>query len=456
MSMMPLEILQRLEEHGYEANFVGGCVRDEDLGEPVNDYDIVTNATPEEIEKIFADQSLNFVGKTFGVMRVNDIEVATYRTEVYNVAGKPDVNMAGTFYEDASRRDFTINAMAKSLRGEVIDYFNGKDDLQNKLIRAVGSPVDRFKEDPSRIIRGMYLAARLGFSIEEQTFEAMRNLGGLLKTVPAELVGKYIEKVIHNNVLSCFIRHLKETNTLQYVFPEIAHTIGIPQNPKYHHLDVFDHIIAVLEAVEKRFPKDLVMALAAVYHDCMKGTEGIRGENTSGQPNDLGHEEAGAPVAEEAVIRYNFGKETASKVAFLVRFHGLRLEENPKHSTTKRLIRKLVSTFSDKESLRNGFDQLIAFMECDSEGFSPDFRDESIRATHSVKEVSHIVLNDTIFYRSELPINGKDLIALGIEGKRIGEVLDALVLDNFQSRKAIMKTLKRRGWIEEKSVPDLR
>jgi tRNA nucleotidyltransferase (CCA-adding enzyme) len=150
----------------------------------VNDYDIATNATPSDVAYIFRTWSVDEVGKNFGV------EVATFRTETYEVVGKPNVSLVRTFYEDASRRDFTINSMAKRIDGSIIDYHGGMDDLRNKLIRAVGNPIDRFKEDPSRILRGLYLASRLGFQVEENTLRYMKEQVDLLNQVPQELVGK--------------------------------------------------------------------------------------------------------------------------------------------------------------------------------------------------------------------------------------------------------------------------
>ncbi|WCF11537.1 CCA tRNA nucleotidyltransferase (plasmid) [Paenibacillus thiaminolyticus] len=442
----PVDILNRLEENGFIAYFVGGCVRDELLHIAVNDFDIATNATPSEIERIFAEQSLDMIGRNFGVMLIDGIEVASFRSESYHIMGKPDVVLVGDFHEDSSRRDFTVNAMARTSQGTVIDYHGGLEDLESKIIRAVGAPNERFKEDPSRILRGMYLAARLDFKIESGTFAAMKKNRDLLRNVPPELIGKILEKVIKHNATSKFMVFLRDSNVLDYVFPELSHTVGLLQNPKYHDSDVFEHTIRVVRAVERYYPGNLVLTLSAIYHDCRKGIEGVRGINNEGFPNDLGHEEAGVPITEQALRNLSFGKRIIKQVSFLVRFHGLKLVENPSQTKVKRIIRKVKDDFPDKNALRRGLSQLIEFKKCDAEGFNPWFRQESLQTITSVQSTLDNVLCNTIFYRSELPVNGTDLMSWGVQGKQIGEMLDYLVIENVQDRKRVEKLLLRKGF----------
>lgn len=440
---MHQKIVQMLVDRGYEAYYVGGCVRDELLGLPVNDYDVTTNATPDEIAEIFKGHTVDAVGKNFGVMIVDGVEVATFRTETYQIPGKPDVSLARTFYEDASRRDFTINAMAKDIQGNIIDYFGGQEDIRNQLIRAVGNPTERFHEDPSRILRGLYLASRLNFQIEQHTFQCIQKEIDLLKSVPEELVGKILMKVLKHNCLHRFMELLRESGALKYVFPELCHTIGMPQNPKYHDSNVYDHILRVIKSAELNHPGDVVMLLSAVFHDVAKGLEGIRGINKEGQPNDIGHEEAGVPIAEQALIRLQFGKDIAKRVSFIVRFHGIRLEENPKSSTLKRVIGRIAPYFKNKEELTEGLTKLFQFMDCDADGFTPSFGAEMKRINRSVWEKMKEVLENNIFYRNELPINGNDLMEWGFQGKQIGEMLDYLVRENLRDIEQIKQRLNK-------------
>ncbi|MFF2531213.1 hypothetical protein ACFVS2_20135 [Brevibacillus sp. NPDC058079] len=440
-------IVELLVEHGFEALYVGGCVRGEFTGEEVNDYDIATNANPDQVAHIFRTWFVEEVGKNFGVMIVNGIEVATFRSESYLIPGKPDVLLVGNFEEDSARRDFTINALAKKLDGTIIDHHGGLQDIERKVIRAVNNPLERFIEDPSRILRGMYLAAKLSFSIEEETFRTMKKNINLLKETSVELVGKILMKVMKHNCLHPFMLFLKETGALKYVFPELCHTIGMPQNPKYHDSNVFDHIMRVLKSVEEKYPGDTILQLSAVFHDVAKGLPDVRGINKEGQPNDLEHEEAGVPITEQALLRLQFGKSVAKQVCFIVKFHGTRLDENPRRGSVTRHLRSMGNFFRDKPSLVVGITKLFQFMDCDSDGFEPTFGAEMKRITNSVEGHFRQVLLDTIFYRNELPINGRDLMNWGIYGEKIGEVLDYLVKENVQEVEIIKKRLAKRRLI---------
>src|SRR5690606_22159008 len=154
--------------------------------------------------------------------------------------------------------------------------------------RTVGKPLDRFNEDRSRILRALYLAAKLpGFRLETETRDAIIQHGNLIKQVPIELIGKIVDKVLKSNCLAKFTELLVDTGTLQYVFPELQHLVGLEQNPLYHDSDAMKHTIRVIKAVELTYPGDKVMLFTALFHDCAKGLEGVRGTNKKGQPNDL-------------------------------------------------------------------------------------------------------------------------------------------------------------------------
>lgn len=446
-SALEVTIMNRLEKAGFETYAVGGCVRDELLGIPVNDIDITTSATPDEIALLFTEESIDFVGKQFGVMIISGVEVATFRKEIYEIVGKPSVTLKASFQEDVMRRDFTINAMGKKLDGTIVDYVNGQEDIQKKQIKAVGKPLERFREDPSRILRGVYLAAALGFTIEDNTKQVMIHHGSLLKSVPIELIGKIVKKVIERNCLASFIQLLKDLHLLSYVFPSLVHTVELPQNPKYHNKNVFEHIVEVIQSTEIHHPQNPIMSLGALFHDVAKGIEGVRGVNKEGQPNDLDHEEMGVPIAKEVLKRLQFGKETIEQVLFLIEFHGIRIPDNPNRRTVTRVIRKFVPQFSDKSSLLNGIDQLFAFMLCDADGFEPDFGDKIKMLIPKWRESFQEVLADTMFYRAELPIDGKLLHSYGYSGKEIGEMFEKLLSLNLQEKEAIEHFLQKKQLI---------
>jgi tRNA nucleotidyltransferase (CCA-adding enzyme) len=199
---------------------------------------------------------------------------------------------------------------------------------------------------------------------------------------------------------------LAETGALKYVFPELCHTIGMPQNPKYHDSDVFGHILRVVKAAEKNYPGDIVMQLSAVFHDVAKGLPEIRGINKEGQPNDLGHEEAGIPIAEKALLRLQFGKILAKQVCFIVKFHGIKMDENPRRGSVVRQLRKMKPFFQDKSKLIEGVTKLFQFMDCDADGFDPAFGAEIKRVNATVFAMFEKVLSDTIFYRDEKAVDG--------------------------------------------------
>lgn len=436
-------VMRILLSQGFEVYKVGGYVRDYLLGHNPTDVDLATNATPDQVQALFSRQgfSVDLVGKNFGVVIVNGIEVASYRTETYNVRGKPDVRIVRNFYEDSSRRDFTINAMGLTQDNRLIDWHGGKQDLNRKLIRAVGNPKERFDEDPSRILRGIELASRLGFKIESKTKAEMRNSAYLLQHIPYALVGKIVKKAIYNKRLGSFLKLLEQAGALPYVFPELVHTVGLPQNPRYHKYPVFDHIVAVIRAAERR--KNPVLALAGLFHDVAKGLDGARGVNAQGQPSDIGHEEAGVPIARTVLQRLEFDKHVVHDVLFLVNFHGIRLEANPKRSTCLRVLRRLSLWYKTKKDLSRAVQLLFTFMQCDAEGFSESFKAEMKADLAQVKPRVMDVLRDSVFYPSDLPISGNDLVLRGYKGKEIGEILQRLIELNKTSKDGVLAYLDR-------------
>lgn len=426
------KIIETLTEAGYEAYYVGGCVRDEQLGQPAFDKDIVTNATVEEMSDILKDiAGMSFVGKTFGVLMVGGVEVATFRGETYETIGKPIIHPVATLKEDSDRRDFTVNALYQKLDGQILDYHEGLKDLEKKIIRTVGEPVDRFNEDASRILRGVYLAAKLEFTIEEKTGKAMTENRDLLDKVPNALKGKIIQKAIHSGHFTRFARLLGQYRLLDKVLTGLSHLNGLPQNPKYHQYDVWEHTLTVLKAAEEIHPKDDVFLLAALYHDNAKGLPGIRGVNSEGQPNDLGHEEAGAEIAYQVLKDLQFGKDLARKVKFLIQFHGLKwggIKPKNQLQSLKRKIRKMAPFFENIDSLKEGVVLLFDLMECDAKGFAINFSKEKLGHVEEMRSLLPKVFDKYFFYIKELPINGHDIIQnTTIRGAAIQEFLTGLL-----------------------------
>ncbi len=221
--LSPDQILASLEEAGYCALYVGGYVRDRLLGLQAEDADIATSASPDQVVELFRGRAVvKQQGKHFGVVVVDGTEVAMFRGEHYTIPGKPDVFPAPGFEQDAARRDFTINAMGMTRAGEILDPAGGRADLSAGLIRAVGDPGTRFREDPARILRAVTFAARLGFQVEERTAASIRRNATSLKTLPVERVQKELTKMLDRHVLYRGLALLKELELTSYALPELS------------------------------------------------------------------------------------------------------------------------------------------------------------------------------------------------------------------------------------------
>ncbi|MFA5871049.1 MAG: HD domain-containing protein [Candidatus Paceibacterota bacterium] len=340
-------IAQKLEANSFEAFLVGGCLRDMILGVVPKDWDIATNATPDQIEKLFFD----FGGRTkedpatvyendFGTVGIKTesddptlkiIEVTTYRIEgKYSDVRHPDeVRFAKTIEEDLSRRDFTINAIAFSLtnnqqpttnntkiEGQLVDPYNGLNDISKKIIRTVGDPHKRFTEDALRLMRAVRFSAQLGFSIEEATRDAIRLHAGLLEVIAKERVRDEFTKLIMTNRAAEGIVVMEDTGLLHCVIQELREGIGCGQN-KHHVYTVFDHNVRALNyAAEKGY--SLEVRLGALLHDIGK-PKTKRGDGIDSTFH--GHEVVGGKMTAKIMDRLKFSKEITEKVIHLVRYH---------------------------------------------------------------------------------------------------------------------------------------
>lgn len=212
------EIIQELLDNGYEAYYVGGCVRDKLLGIPYTDEDIVTNAKSDEIDRIFQGKAtIKHIGKLFGVVQVDGFEVATYRSDTYS-NNELIIGNVSSLKEDCIRRDFTINALAMDIDDNIYDNSDGIKDLNNKIIRANGDPYVRFCEDPSRILRAIYLSVKLNFLIEDATLDVLKKNGDLINKIKPNVVGRILAKVFKHGLFYNFVTRLVEYGLLEFVF----------------------------------------------------------------------------------------------------------------------------------------------------------------------------------------------------------------------------------------------
>lgn len=264
-------ILKSLEEAGFKAYLVGGCLRDEIMGKPSSDVDIATTARPDQIKEVFKDFTLVDIGKKFGTIKVlagfDEYEITTLRSDsIYLDKRRPvAVSFTDDIYEDLARRDFTINAMAKR-SGEIIDPFDGRTDIKNKIIRAVGDPKERIEEDYLRALRAVRFATCLDFTIEDSLKKAIIEKQANIGFISKERIASEINKILLADNPVYGIRLLEELGLLAKIFPELSRTIGFDQHSPHHHLDVYEHSLEVLRNTEK----DLITRLAAIFHDTGK------------------------------------------------------------------------------------------------------------------------------------------------------------------------------------------
>lgn len=335
----------RLIENQYEAYLIGGCVRDLVLNRKPKDWDITTNAKPEEIQKIFPNSFYENRFFTVGVKTDSDdptlkvIEITTFRLEgKYSDFRHPDkVIFASKLEDDLKRRDFTINALALNKDYTIIDYFNGLNDIKNKLIKTVGKPEERFKEDPLRMIRAIRLACELEFNIEEKTLKAIKNLSNFIQLIAKERVRDELVKIIMSKNAVKGIELLKESNLLIELIPELLRCYNVGQN-KHHKYDVYTHLLKSLEyAVNKNF--SLEIRLAALFHDIGKP---LTKEGDGPDCTFYNHEIVGAKMTKNILQRLRFPKKIIEKVVHLVKNHMFYLEiDKVTMSAVRRLARRL-------------------------------------------------------------------------------------------------------------------
>lgn len=319
-----VSVSQTLAEAGFEAYLVGGCVRDMLLGRAPKDWDVATDATPEEVQKLFPESVYENDFGTVGVKTASDderlkiVQVTTYRIEgKYTDKRHPDeVRFAADIEEDLSRRDFTVNAMAMDMKGDVIDPFGGRRDITDRVIRTVGAPEERFGEDALRLMRAVRFSVELDFEVEMNTRRAIVKLAGGLEAIAKERVRDELVKILMTPNAAKGIVLLEELDLLRYVLPELREGIGVGQN-KHHIYTVFEHNVRALDYTARE-NCSLAVRTAALLHDVgkpkVKGGDGP--DSTFYQ-----HEYVGAKMAVKMLDRLRFPREFTERVAHLVRMH---------------------------------------------------------------------------------------------------------------------------------------
>ncbi|MGA2967932.1 MAG: HD domain-containing protein [Candidatus Levyibacteriota bacterium] len=356
-----LKVYKTLEENNFAAYFVGGSVRDLILKRKVKDWDLNTNATPEQILKVFPK---GFYDNTFGTVGIPTkigkeeyiIEVTTYRTETgYKDRRHPDkVSWGKTLEEDLSRRDFTINAIALKVSEknvfELIDLYGGEEDLRKKIIRAVGDPNLRFKEDALRLLRAVRIATELEFAIEKKTWEKIIEDSALIKYISAERIKTELLKILASDHPYEGVLLLQDCGLLGFILPELLEGIGVSMvRPGRHHTtDVFTHNVLSLKFCPS---KDPIVRFATLLHDI--GKPKVAAKDEEGYVIFHNHEVAGGRIAEKICDRLKFSRKEKEKIIMLIRWHMFSVNENQTDAAIRRFIRKIgVDNVKDMMDLR--------------------------------------------------------------------------------------------------------
>lgn len=421
------------ENAGFKAYLVGGAVRDIFLNKPASDWDVATNATPQDVIKLF-----KFVvptGIEHGTVTVHfdkkEIEVTTFRTEDgYSDGRHPDkVNYAATIEEDLSRRDFTMNAIAVDLKdGTIVDPFGGRKDIKRKLIRTVGKPHERFMEDGLRPVRALRFASKLDFSIEKSTYSEifLNDIQEKIKSISIERFRDEFEKIMSSSYPSVGLKMMEETGVLDIFIPEFKICRGCIQSDSrgFHKFDVLDHLFYACDGA----PKDKEnVRLAALFHDIGKPVvkKIIPGENGNDDTVTFyNHERESEKITRKILTRLKFSNEMINNVCHLVKEHMFHYEENWTDAAVRRFIIRV-----QPENIEDLYDLRIADM------YGMWNLPVEIKYSQSVKllleleeRIKKELEKNTALSLKDLAINGKDLIALGIPaGKQLGELLNHLL-----------------------------
>ncbi len=407
--------LHRLEQAGFEACIVGGCVRDRLMGRTPADYDITTSALPEQTAVVFSGERLIKTGMKHGTVTVllggEPLEITTYRVDgSYSDARHPDcVRFTPSLREDLARRDFTMNAIAYSECGGFFDPFGGQKDIVDGLIRCVGAPETRFREDALRILRALRFSAVLGFRIEDATADAARACAPLLSRISAERVAVELQKLLCGKNAREIL--LSYTDILGVVLPELLPMRGFSQHNEHHDRDVLDHCVTAMENV----PAEPVLRFAALLHDA--GKPDCFSVDAQGVGHFYGHAKRSAALADAAAERLRLDRASRERIVTLVRCHDQPVEPEP------RLVRRALNRLTPEM-----FFQLLLLKRADNLAQAPQYRFRQAGYDRLQALAEEVIAQGQCFSLHDLAVNGGDLLALGMQpGKAVGSALKLLL-----------------------------
>lgn len=409
------QIISRLNENGFEAFAVGGCVRDAVIGKAPKDWDITTSALPAQVKEVFGDSTVALTGIKHGTVTVVyqniPVEVTTYRIDgEYSDNRHPEeVCFTASLEEDLKRRDFTMNTICCNACGEVTDLFDGAGDIKRGLIRAVGNPEKRFCEDALRIMRAIRFSSVLGFEIEEETANAVHKCKSLLKNISSERIASELNKLLTGDYIENVLT--KFPDVLFEIIPELHPEYNFAQHNPHHKYDVWTHTVKAVSSSEN----NLYLRLALLFHDI--GKPHTFSVGADGVGHFYGHAAKSTEIARTVLNRLKYDNRTKNTVLALVKYHDLQIIPEPKY------VKRFISKAGEETFL------LLLKVKYGDICGQGTFIDDKRRALEDLLAVyNEIKKNDECLSLKTLAVNGRDLIEAGItDGILIGRVLDELL-----------------------------
>lgn len=404
-----LNVINTLDKRSYQTFLVGGCVRDMLLFREPLDYDLLTSASLEEIQAVFSKTVS--IGARHGslLVFVDDLRIDI---SIFQLAqSKTSLTNRSHLENDLARRDFSINAMAMDLNGNIYDPWGGQQDLQDRILRATRNMApDIFREDPLRMMRAIRFSLTYDFTIESQTCAAIKEYHHLLAQVAPERIREELNHILASEHPAQGIRMLQEYGLLPYIIPELALMVGVDQRNVRHDRDLFEHSLAVLEGV----PARLNVRLAALLHDI--GKPNCFTIDEAGIGHFYGHHMEGADISQEILKRLKYDQQTINDVSMLVGAHMSRFAKL-RNASLKKLI---------KQVGRNNLQDLFDLQKADIIGSAPPYNFSELDQME--KDIKEILEEGDPLEMKDLAVNGSDLIKLGyVPGPVLGEVLNDLL-----------------------------
>lgn len=411
-----LNIISTLESKGFQCYVVGGCVRDMLMNITPKDYDLTTNAKPEDILKVFSHYKTFDAGIKHGTVSVvmdNEVyEITTYRIDGDYLDNRhpSNVQFTSSLKEDLSRRDFTVNAMAYNPSTGLVDYFNGKKDVEYRAIRCVGDPEQRFSEDALRILRAIRFASIYNFTIECNTLNAIINKKKLLSNISMERVSFELSKILVGSSCDYVLRRFKDVFAV--IIPEITTMFNFEQNNPNHNKTLWKHTVCAVKNIDA----DPLLRMIMLLHDIGKPIS--EKQDSLGVSHYSGHEKISSAVSSVILKRLKYPNSFVDTAVYLISIHDINIKAD------KVIIKKLLKTMGEEN-----FRLIIKIKRADILAQSSYKREEKLDNLQKTEDLfKEIVSNNECYSLSDLDVNGSDLIHIGItQGKEIGETLNYLL-----------------------------